>query len=219
MTLCLTMASVADCLFRGPRAFWENLAATWTDAPPELTELTAAWREVRDSVGMFWVLKDVCVATPLPRIRLDERRRLHCETRPAVLYPDRWGHYYLHGVAVHKDLVLHPEKLTAHDIDRHRNAEVRRVLIERYGQERYLRDLGLQIIDQDEFGVLYRKHVEDDEPYVMVKVVNATPEPDGTYKDYFLRVPPDMQTARQAVAWTFGKDTDDLRPRLPKLKL
>ena len=32
------------------------------------------------------------------------------------------------------------------------------------------------------------------------------PEPDGTYRRYFLRVPPRMRTARQAVAWTFGVD-------------
>ena len=42
------------------------------------------------------------------------------------------------------------------------------------------------------------------EPVVMVEVLNSTPEPDGSFKDYWLRVPPTMETARQAVAWTFG---------------
>ncbi len=48
----------------------------------------------------------------------------------------------------------------------------------------------------------------------MVKVVNSAPEPDGTFKDYFLRVPPTMQTARQAVAWTFGKESHEYAPVL-----
>ncbi len=45
-----------------------------------------------------------------------------------------------------------------------------------------------------------------DEPIVMVEVLNSTPEPDGTRKTYFLRVPPTMRTAREAVAWTFDMD-------------
>jgi hypothetical protein len=206
------MYAALDRAFRGPQAFWENLAASWTDAPVECAGLTKAWMDARDSVGTFWVFKDFCVATPLPRIRLDERKRLHCETGPAVRYSERSAHYYLHGVQVSEKYVLHPESVTAKEIVSQWNVEVRRTLIERYGQERYLRDTGAQIIHQDDFGVLYRKHVEDDEPYVMVKVVNATPEPDGTFKDYFLRVPPDMQTARQAVAWTFGKTETEYDP-------
>lgn len=34
--------------------------------------------------------------------------------------------------------------------------------------------------------------------------IDATLEPDGSSKFYFLRVPPTMRTAREAVAWTFG---------------
>ncbi len=47
-------------------------------------------------------------------------------------------------------------------------------------------------------------YTQEDEPVVMVEVQNSTPEPDGTHKTYFLRVPPTMQTAHEAVAWTFG---------------
>ena len=46
----------------------------------------------------------------------------------------------------------------------------------------------------------------------MVEVVNSTPEPDGTRKTYFLRVPPTTRTAREAVAWTFGLRADAYRP-------
>ena len=46
----------------------------------------------------------------------------------------------------------------------------------------------------------------DDEPLRVVEVVNSTPEPDGTYRRYLLRVPPTTRTAREAVAWTFGFD-------------
>jgi hypothetical protein len=77
-------------------------------------------------------------------------------------------------------------------------------MIERYGQARYLLDSGATEIHRDDFGTLYRKTIPGDESLMMVKVVNSTPEPDGSFKDYFLRVPPTMARAREAVAWTFA---------------
>jgi uncharacterized protein DUF6745 len=35
-------------------------------------------------------------------------------------------------------------------------------------------------------------------------VINATPETDGTRKHFFLQVPPNLRTPREAVAWTYG---------------
>ena len=46
----------------------------------------------------------------------------------------------------------------------------------------------------------------------MVEVQNSTPEPDGSIKTYFLRVPPATRTAREAVAWTFGLGAVEYRP-------
>jgi hypothetical protein len=46
----------------------------------------------------------------------------------------------------------------------------------------------------------------------MVEVINATPEPDGSRRTYFLAVPPTVRTAREAVAWTFGLDELDYEP-------
>jgi hypothetical protein len=40
----------------------------------------------------------------------------------------------------------------------------------------------------------------------MVEVKNSTPEPDGSTKRYMLRVPPQIETATAAVAWTFDMD-------------
>ena len=54
-------------------------------------------------------------------------------------------------------------------------------------------------------GTLWRKDLAGDEPLVMVEVVNATPVPDGSAKRYLLPVPPTIGSAREAVAWSFGK--------------
>jgi uncharacterized protein DUF6745 len=63
---------------------------------------------------------------------------------------------------------------------------------------------GAARIAEDETGVLWRKIWLTYDAWAAVEVINATPEPDGTHKHFFLQVPPDMRTAREAVAWTYG---------------
>jgi hypothetical protein len=153
---------------------------------------------------------EVCTSPTM--VKVDESNRLHSAFGPAFVWLDDVHHYYWHGVRVESYVVDHPERITVADIEAETNAEVRRVKIERIGQVRYLLDSGAREVHRDDYGTLYRKEVPGNEPLVMVKVVNATPEPDGSFKDYFLRVPPTMQTAREAVAWTFGKTPDDYEP-------
>jgi hypothetical protein len=101
-------------------------------------------------------------------------------------------------------VIEEPGAITLASISDEENLEVRRVMVERYGHARFLSDLGAKPLASDDFGTLYRVEFADDEPLTLVKVVNSTPEPDGSRKEYFLRVPPDMRSAREAVAWTFG---------------
>jgi hypothetical protein len=145
-------------------------------------------------------------------INLDERSQLHSYTQPALEFLDGYRFYAWQGVAVPENLVLSPEQLTTSLIEDTRNMELRRVLVERYGAAQFLVDSGATLIAQDECGSLFSKAMPGDEALVMVRVRNSTPEPDGTYKDYFLRVPPNMTTPREAVAWTFGLSTDEYAP-------
>lgn len=104
-------------------------------------------------------------------------------------------------------MVEAPETITAAEIQAEPNAEVRRVMLERFGAARYIQEIGAKEIDRDldQYGarrVLYQAEMDGDEPLVMVQVVNSTPEPDGTYHEYWLRVDPRCRTAREAVAST-----------------
>ncbi len=85
-------------------------------------------------------------------------------------------------------------------------------MIERMGHTRFLLEANAQPMHQDAFGALYRIELPGDEPIVLVHVTNATPEQDGSLKKYVLRVPPTMQRAREAVAWTFGMTEHDYVP-------
>ena len=50
------------------------------------------------------------------------------------------------------------------------------------------------------------------EAWAAVDVTNGSPEPDGTYKHYFLQVPATVRTAREGVAWTYGLPEQRLPP-------
>lgn len=97
--------------------------------------------------------------------------------------------------------------VTLADISAEQNAEARQIMIERFGLQRFLSESGATELDHSDVGTLY-----EISGLKIVKVVNSTPEPDGTYKDYFLRVPPGIKTSQEAVAWTFGMKPEEYQP-------
>lgn len=138
--------------------------------------------------------------------------RLHHSSNYAIRYRDGTGLHAIRGTVVSEDVFY--GRFTYADIDKEQNVEVRRVMIENFGYERYLRECGARVVHQDEFGTLYRRDLVDDEPIALLRVRNSTPEPDGTFKDYILRVPPTVGTARGAVAWTFGLNMTEYAPEV-----
>ena len=173
----------------------------------------AALSELSRQCSWWWPLRRLVVFTERPAaIVCEDSGRLHALDRPALAYPDGWQFYVWRGTEVPADIIEGRERLTVERIEEEENVELRRAMIEVYGQERFLLDSGAHAIHEDEFGTLYWLEVLDDEPLVMVKVRNSTPEPDGSFKIYFLRVPPRIETAREAVAWTFGLEASDYGP-------
>ena len=152
--------------------------------------------------GWWWPFEGAVILTEKPTsLHRDARNRLHNETGPAIAYSDGWGVWALHGVRVAREDIEKP--LTAERVRKESNAEVRRVLVDRYGPARYMQDIGATLVHRDRYGELYRVEMPGDEPIEMVKVRNSTPEPDGSVKDYWLRVAPGSKTAHAAVASTF----------------
>ena len=142
----------------------------------------------------------------------DQMGRLHCEDGMACGYPDGWGLCAWHGVRVPPNIILHPESITIQQINKEENAEIRRVMIERYGLGKYIEDSKAKIIHSSGNNILYCQDLPNDEPIVMVRVLNSTPEFDGSLKSYFLRVPPSIVDADAAVAWTFGMTREEYKP-------
>jgi len=93
------------------------------------------------------------------------------------------------------------------DIAAEKNAESKRIMIERFGVDRYVRESGMTAMQTDDWGTLY-----DLGSHRVVRLLNSTANEDGTTNEYFLAVPIGCETARAAVAWTFGLKAEEYQP-------
>lgn len=212
-----------DTVPPNPVTPWLVDAVTWSTAPAPFARAAAIARWTQAcaalldayvaGLGFFWVLRDWIVAVPRPALSLVDGR-LHDPAGPAVSWPGGECYWFWRGLRVPRRVVEEPESLTVADVDREWNLEVRRVVLERMGFDRYVREAGGRVIAEDERGRLWRcrPRAPEIEPLVFVEVENATREPDGSARRYFLRVPLTVNTPHEAVAWTFGLSASHYAP-------
>ncbi len=115
-------------------------------------------------------------------------------------------------VNVTGQVAFHPETLTANQALTEENAELRRVMLERIGPERFVAEAQPVALDADTDagGVrrLLRVEIPNDEPLIALEVRDPS-----TGRQYLLRVPPHIKTCRLAAAWIAGfDDPDDYQP-------
>ncbi|WP_344343062.1 DUF6745 domain-containing protein, partial [Kitasatospora putterlickiae] len=177
-------------------------------------EAIAALAQVARGAGWWWPYADVVLVSERPvALHRDEAGRLDHADGPALAYSDGFALHAWRGMPVPAEFLAGLGAVTVERIRTEENAELRRVLLEHYGYERYLADSGAVPVHKDETGVLWRIELPADEPVVMVEVVNSTAEPDGTFRTYWLRVPPGTVSARAGVAWTFGITEAEYHPQ------
>jgi hypothetical protein len=170
-----------------------------------------------ERIGALWTLSTstgwvvpherVCWLSELPTaVHVDETGRLHSGTEAALRYADGWRVYAWKGIVIPEWIVARPELVTVKAIDRQPNPWIRRCMIEILTPERYIALGGATCVSRDATGKLWRRQWwgPGDDAWAAVEVLNGTAEPDGTFRRYFLQVPANVRTAREAVAWTYG---------------
>lgn len=168
---------------------------------------------VAAEAGWWWPYEKVAIISERPlALHRDEAGRLDRADGPALAYADGFALYAWRGMPVPAEFLDSLDSLTPQRIRDEDNAELRRVMLEHYGYDRYLTESDARPVHRDGTGILWRIALDGDEDVVMVEVVNSTPEPDGTNRTYWLRVPPTTRTAREGVAWTFGLAADAYEP-------
>ena len=157
-----------------------------------------------DAIGKscmwFYVFENAVVAcNRAESISMNDRNQLHNEAGPSVSFRDGFKIYNINGVRIPELVVMNPELITVDMIESEQNAEVRRVMTQRYGYERYLLDSGAEVVHElpENYFIkglqtakLLIKERNEDTPVVMIDCLNSTPEPDGTIKRYMIRVDP-----------------------------
>jgi len=118
--------------------------------------------------------------------------------------------YFFRGVRIPRSInkLIESSSLAAHHILRIRNAEVRRICFEVLTYERFLMQMKHEIIARENDSELVRiDWYKNEEPVCLVKVRCPS---SGAF--YTLRVPPDMKTVKEAVAWTFNVESAEYLP-------
>ncbi|MEU2230367.1 DUF6745 domain-containing protein [Streptomyces vietnamensis] len=187
--------------------------AAWLAAFDGQGDRLAGLATVAEHAGWWWPYENAVVICRRPvELHRDEAGRLDRGDGPALAFADGFALHAWRGMPVPAEFLAGLGDLTPERIREEENAELRRVMLEYYGYDRYLAASGARHQHRDETGVLWRIELADDEDVVMVEVVNSTPEPDGTHRTYWLRVPPTTRTAREGVAWTFGLRPEAYEP-------
>ena len=165
---------------------------------------------LRDFAGWVMPYRDICFVSERPEyVHFDENRRLHSETGPAIRYPDGFEIYAWHGSQFPKEWTQ--TKPSPSDAIHWINTEQRRVACEMVGWDAILNELDAVTIDKNddpEIGELLCVDFPgiDVEKFLIVKC--------GTGRQFTLPVPPNMTTALQANAWTWGLEPKEYNPEV-----
>lgn len=175
-------------------------------APNDLQALA----HFNELVSGYWLGQDVAVVVRRPNVLArDSEGRLHSATGKCIEYYDGWGFYAWHGVKVPEHVIRQSERLTREDVLNERDVEVRRVIQERMGS-RFVPELDGVVLDSSPHGTLYEVRLPEDDPEGVARYVQV--QDASTKRRYFVRVPPTIQTAAEAVAWSFNLSAEEYHP-------
>lgn len=212
--------------------FWLGYLSALKELVPEIEKISGLML-VAENCGWWWRFDKTAIFTDRPqKLSFDENHKLHCEDGPAIEYRDGFKVYAWHGIRIDADLIENKNAITFERISNEPNTEIALCMIEIIGQDKFLKQCNAEKVHEDEWGKLWRADIGHDQPYMAVEVVNSTPEPDGTFKTYFLSVHPELRpipdveegefeygepqelTALNAVASTFGLRGEEYKPHI-----
>ncbi|MCP5017250.1 MAG: hypothetical protein GY938_18580 [Ketobacter sp.] len=176
----------------------------------ETAKLSGMWK-IAKSAGWWLPHRNICWVSERHNIlKRNEAGQLHNETGPALHYPDGWAIYALNGTTIPADWI-EKSPPSPNELLRWGNVEQRRAGCELLGWNNILTELNAKTIDRSnnpEIGALLEVTLPDSgkERFLQVKC--------GTGRIFAVPVPPNMQTARQANAWTYNIDTSQYNPEV-----
>ncbi|AFZ10076.1 hypothetical protein Osc7112_5869 [Oscillatoria nigro-viridis PCC 7112] len=167
-----------------------------------------ALKSLTTQCGWIFTYEKVCIVCDRPRIlSFDSQHRLHAEGGPAIQFADGYSLYSYHGVTLpEKYGKIHPNEWQPQWLLSEENAELKRVLIQGIGYDRIARELAAVELDTwQEYTLLKIDTNVDVEPIYLLKMTCPS-----TGFIHALRVPPDINSAREAIKWVnWGIDCEE----------
>ena len=196
-------------------------SAVWLGALQYLHDVCGLVHQTGPLAGLWELAHSACWMAPHERvcwlmqrptqIRRDANGRLHAADGPALRFGRDCQVYAWKGIIVPARLIEQPELIDVRAVESAHDPQIRRCMIDIMTPKRFVEQGGAYRVVEDETGILWRQRWRW-EAWAAVEVINGTPEPDGTYKRYFLQVPPTVRTPREGVAWTYGLSERQYRP-------
>ena len=163
--------------------------------------------ELANHTGWLNVYEDAVVFQHRPEIiKFDAEKRLHCEDGPAIRYRDGYSLYSWHGTRIPSEWITNKSALTAKIAITWENIEQRRCACEILGWAKILKELDSKVIDEDhdpEIGTLLEVTIPNVGKEKFLRVLC------GTKREFALPVPPEMNSALEAQAWTWGMNKNE----------
>ena len=190
------------------------------DLPGDLWDRARALEATMQSACWWWPHREFVMVCERPTVIhrecVDPRitrgpgsHRLHCETGPAIAWPDGWGVYALHGVRVPAWIVETPaDRIDPRRLLQETNAEIRRELVRKVGIERVCETLGATLLDRQGDYELLALDLQDGRHRPYLKMKNPSI---GVY--HLEGVHPNCATVQQALNWrAYGDATRAWKP-------
>ena len=169
-------------------------------------------KEIRNEVGALHADHEPAWASPTRVIWYRDGRKhgIDADIHGSITY-------YYENIRIppkYHQAISNPELLTVEEVLKHNNQEVKYVGMKIVGFDRVMKHKNCKVIhkDTDTDQILFQITGVFEEPIKYVRVWNSTAELDGTFKPYYLCVPQEVTTCREAVAWTFRKTEKDYNP-------
>ncbi|MCH8076533.1 MAG: hypothetical protein IIC13_04570 [SAR324 cluster bacterium] len=197
-----------DSALISPYLFYEAIGLQFESRARRLLGL---WEELARSCMWWWGYENLCFVCERPeRMLWSENTGFHCADGPAITFRDGWGVYVWKGLYVPPEMMEAPVTLKA--IGEMENIEYQRVLIDRYGLERYFEDSGAREVARDAQGVLLEMELPGGRTQQIVRVENPTPGPGGERRIYLLPLDGRFETPTDAIGSTFGLPPGAYKP-------
>ena len=203
------------CGYGSHDASWLSTYDVLKDVGVKGAEVLEPLMRLAANIGWWWPFVGLCIVSERPtEIHFDDRGNLHSVTGHAIAYADSFALYAVHGVRVPERVVL--GTYSVEDALREQNSEVKRIMIELMGYDRFFGEAGGTIVHRDIDGYDHPRElisvpmVEAAAGHIMaVHVICPT-----TGRHYFLGVPASVKTCQEAVASTFGKGPTEYAPEV-----